>query len=155
MLPARLRSGGRAPQIGDENVHRVRALLDEIFGSENFLDLITFRTGSGFAARFIKTTSDYVLWYVRQADMAKFRRLFSQKRFGADTYFDKAQTMRGAIADMKNGLDISANETVPIALRPLVSSYSENTNYTYQFNSKLYYCGKLDVGRACLRAWIG
>jgi adenine-specific DNA-methyltransferase len=66
-------------QIGDENVHLVRSLLDEIFGSENFVSLITFRKTGGATADFLAGTVDYILWYAKSKSSAKFRRLYKDK----------------------------------------------------------------------------
>ena len=52
-------------QIGDENVHRVRALMDEVFGERNFVSLITIQTTSGFQANYLGNMSDFVLWYAK------------------------------------------------------------------------------------------
>lgn len=49
-------------QISDENIHHVRELLDEVFGRENFVSLITFQTTSGFQTRTIATLGDFLLW---------------------------------------------------------------------------------------------
>jgi len=69
-------SGSIFVQIGDENVHRVRALLDEVFGPENHLGLIPFKkTSSSFAAR-LDHINDYLLWYCRSHEHAKYRQLF-------------------------------------------------------------------------------
>jgi adenine-specific DNA-methyltransferase len=134
-------SGSIFVQIGDENVHRVRAVMDEVFGDNNFVGQITFRTGSGFVARFIKTTSDYLLWYAKDTEHTKFRRLFSDKSHGEDTYFDKLQTPNGEIIDPKQATTEQVIESTPIALRPLVSAYSENTNYRFLHRGSEFYCG--------------
>ena len=64
-------------QIGDENVHLVRCLLDEVFGSENFVSLISFATTSGFEARELARGGDYILWYARNLSAGpKARELF-------------------------------------------------------------------------------
>src|SRR5207237_10840303 len=59
-------SGSIFVQIGDENVHRVRALMDEVFGDENCVSLIHFQTTTGQAADILPRSGDYVLWYARQ-----------------------------------------------------------------------------------------
>ena len=57
-------SGSIFVQISDENVHRVRNLMDEVFGSENFISQITFtKTRPLVSSDFITTISDYILWY--------------------------------------------------------------------------------------------
>jgi adenine-specific DNA-methyltransferase len=66
-------------QIGDENVHLVRALMDEVFGSDNAISLITFRKTGGATTDFLPGTVDYLLWYAKSRDDAKFRRLYLPK----------------------------------------------------------------------------
>jgi len=67
-------------QIGDENVHLVRCLMDEVFGSENFVGLITFRKKNmPFGARYIEGMVDYLLWYGKDSSMTKYRPLFRSK----------------------------------------------------------------------------
>ncbi len=72
-------SGSIFVQIGDENVHRVRALMDEIFGEENFISEIVFtKTRSLVASDFVTTICDYILWYAKDRNSAKgkMRKLF-------------------------------------------------------------------------------
>ena len=68
-------SGSVFVQIGDENVHRVRALMDEVFGEENFVAQITFKKSSSATARHLSSTSDYLCWYGRSVDRLKYRPL--------------------------------------------------------------------------------
>jgi adenine-specific DNA-methyltransferase len=80
-------SGSIFVQIGDENVHLVRSVLDEVFGSENAISLITFKktsvTGS-FAGgtTVLPAVNDYVLWFARDAANVKYRQLFREKEIG-------------------------------------------------------------------------
>jgi len=127
-------------QISDRNLHLVRDLMDEVFDAQNFIGLITFKTGSGFLARYIKTTSDYLIWYGKDSTKTKFRRLYAEKLSGGDSYFDKIQLPDGEVRDIGGPDEVLAGAT-PIALRPLVSAYSKNTNYTYRFKDRDYYCG--------------
>ncbi len=69
-------------QIGDENVHLVRSLLDEVFGAENFVSLITFNKTAGTTGRYLSGTVDYMLWYARDIDSMKYRPLFIEKVVG-------------------------------------------------------------------------
>ena len=75
-------SGSVFVQIGDENVHRVRALMDEVFGEDNFISLILFRKTGGLTANFIPTIGDYLLWYSKDKLATKFRRVFKKKNPG-------------------------------------------------------------------------
>ena len=80
-------SGSVFVQIGDENVHRVRALMDEVFGDENFVSLITYRTSSGTTQRnSVKRISDYIIWYCKNSDAIKFRRLVENKPVDTKMY---------------------------------------------------------------------
>ena len=63
-------------QIGDENVHRVRCLLDEVFGDDNFCSLISFVKTSGATSALLPTVSDYLLWYAKSRSQAKYRPVF-------------------------------------------------------------------------------
>ncbi len=71
-------------QIGDENVHLVRSLMDEVFGSENFVSLITFRkthtAGSPSGGTdVLASVSDYILWYCTSLDAIKYRQLYEER----------------------------------------------------------------------------
>jgi adenine-specific DNA-methyltransferase len=75
-------SGSVFVQIGDENVHIVRSLLDEVFGAGNFVAQVTFAKTSGATAQFLPGTSDYVLWYGKERERLKFNRTFETKALG-------------------------------------------------------------------------
>ncbi|MHB1535643.1 MAG: DNA methyltransferase, partial [Acidimicrobiales bacterium] len=80
-------SGSIFVQIGDENVHLVRSLLDEVFGSENFVSLITLKktTGAGSPSGttdVLAGVTDYILWYAKLADAIKYRRVYRSKEAG-------------------------------------------------------------------------
>ena len=72
-------SGSIFVQIGDENVHRVRAVMDEVFGEENFLCQISTRTSGGSTGVYLSRVTSFVIWYSRNRDCVKFRRQFKQK----------------------------------------------------------------------------
>lgn len=75
-------SGSIFVQIGDENVHRVRALMDEVFGEENFVSQIGFAKTSGSTDEFLGQTTDFLLWYARSKDRVKYRPSLKLKRAG-------------------------------------------------------------------------
>lgn len=72
-------SGSIFVQIGDENVHRVRAVMDEVFGDTNFISLISFKKTVYQATDFLPNIFDCILWYARDKKHAKVRQLM-QKR---------------------------------------------------------------------------
>ncbi len=67
-------SGSIFVQIGDENVHRVSALMDEVFGEENFIVTIKFAKTAGLGGKYLDETFDYLLWYAKKREVTKFRR---------------------------------------------------------------------------------
>jgi len=71
-------------QIGDENVHLVRSLLDEVYGSENCCGVIAFKKTAGGTSDFLGGTFDFILWYAKTIEHAKFRQLFRDKTFGGE-----------------------------------------------------------------------
>lgn len=77
-------SGSCFVQISDENVHLVRGLMDEIFGSTNFVSLITFSKTTSATNELLAATSDYLVWYARNKDSVKYRQLYSDKVFGGE-----------------------------------------------------------------------
>ena len=76
------KSGSIFVQIGDTNLHLVRALMDEVFGSENFISQISYRTTSGATNEYLAGTVDFVLWFGRDRQSTKYRELFRTKVMG-------------------------------------------------------------------------
>jgi adenine-specific DNA-methyltransferase len=74
-------SGSIFVQIGDENVHRVRSVMDEVFGEENFISEIVVSKTSSQTSLFLASTCDHVIWYARNRTALKFRQLFEAKDF--------------------------------------------------------------------------
>ncbi|HOW75716.1 MAG TPA: site-specific DNA-methyltransferase [Candidatus Competibacteraceae bacterium] len=77
-------SGSIFVQISDENLHRVRMVMDEVFGAENFCAVIPFVTTSSQTSILLSRTNDYLLWFARDRQRVKFRQLFSGKEIGGE-----------------------------------------------------------------------
>ena len=69
-------SGSLFMQIGDENVHRVAVLLDEVFGAENRIATIPYATTSGSSAKTLPSVADFLLWYAKDKPQAKYHQLY-------------------------------------------------------------------------------
>ncbi|HQE11950.1 MAG TPA: site-specific DNA-methyltransferase, partial [Flavipsychrobacter sp.] len=78
-------SGSVFVQISDENVHRVRAILDEVFGSENFISEIIVIKSGALGSKLLPRRNDFILWYAKDISKLKYRALFSET-----TYSDKS-----------------------------------------------------------------
>lgn len=77
-------SGSVFVQISDENVHLVRSLLDETFGSDNFVSQIAYKKTSGASSTGLASVFDYILWYAKSKDAMKYRQMFLPKVPGGE-----------------------------------------------------------------------
>lgn len=73
-------SGSIFVQISDENIHRVRCILDEIFGEQNFVSQISYATTGGFQTNTLSRVGDHLLWYCKNIKEIKYRQLFESKK---------------------------------------------------------------------------
>ncbi|MBU6151149.1 MAG: site-specific DNA-methyltransferase, partial [Chloroflexi bacterium] len=71
-------------QISEENVHHARELLDEIFGSSNYINLIQFMKTAGLKSEYLATVNDFILWYAKDRKQTKFSQLYFQKTVGGE-----------------------------------------------------------------------
>jgi len=72
-------SGSVFVQIGDENVHHVRELMDEVFGSENFVAMMPFAKTTSSTREFIGGTADFLLFFAKNREHLKYRQLYTEK----------------------------------------------------------------------------
>ena len=78
-------SGSIFVQIGDENVHRVRGVVEEVFGEGNLVSQIAFRTTTGRAGDFLAAASNYIIWACKDISRCKYRPVFQDKSAGTST----------------------------------------------------------------------
>lgn len=91
-------SGSIFVQIGDENTHRVRTLLEEIFGEDNYISTINFSTTSGFTTSFLSREGDCLLWFAKNSKHTKFRQLFRKRlAFQEDDLYKYVQLTDGSV----------------------------------------------------------
>ena len=90
-------SGSVFVQIGDENVHRVRAVMDEVFGEERCISLIGFAKTTGSTEEYLGQTTDYLLWYCKDKSRVKYRSMFKQKTPGekGGTNYNRVRDLSG------------------------------------------------------------
>ncbi|MCA3134680.1 MAG: site-specific DNA-methyltransferase [Rhodocyclaceae bacterium] len=111
-------SGSIFMQIGDENVHRVRALMDEVFGENNLISEIVVQKTYGFSSDAISNVSDFVLWYAKQRDLLKARPLYREKPYelgkgNATWLLNPDFTCRGV-----NSLEKDGRSNIPDGAKP-------------------------------------
>ena len=103
-------SGSVFVQIGDENVHRVRSVLDEVFGPDNCISQISFTKTTGFSSKTLSNTVDYLLWYAKDAERIKYREVLRKKVVGepgATAYRPAAQLDSSVVGPARTRLATS------------------------------------------------
>ena len=136
-------SGSCFVQISDENVHLVRNLMDEIFGRENFVRQISFRTNSPLGIKLIPEVSDYIAWYTKDIKNIKFRRLFTEKSKGRDTPFTRVEfpsgDRRSLTKDEKKDLSLVPSNAKFFRISNLFSSgYTPSCIFDFEYKGKIY-----------------
>ncbi len=101
-------SGSIFVQIGDENVHRVRALLDEVFGEDNCVSQITFVKTGGLVQDFVNNKCDFILWFVKSKRAAKARHLYTEKSPGSTggTKYSAVELPDGSRVSLKQAAEM-------------------------------------------------
>ena len=120
-------SGSIFVQIGDENVGRVRSLIDEVFGENNFVALISYAKTTGFSGNYLSSVCDYLLWYSKSLPTLKYRALFDVKEAGeegASKY--KSVSTIGALRN-------SATEPTRLATSDQLTSQGASANSEQKF----------------------
>ena len=92
-------SGSVFIQIGDENLHRVRAIMDEVFGESNFVGLINFQKTGSLAGNLLPGTVDYIVWYAKNMATIKYRQLYKFRQKGSTSLdrYDYVETHDGKL----------------------------------------------------------
>ena len=110
-------------QIGDENVHRMRALLDEVFGDENFVSLLVIKKGGMFTSKLLSNTCDFILWFAKDKTQLKYRQLYEERTVGVSTgqFYDKLEFPDGSKRSMTREEKRNPN-SIPDDARPFQHS---------------------------------
>ena len=136
-------SGSIFVQIGDENVHRVRAVMDEVFGEDNFVAQINFSTTSGFNSEFLASTGDMLLWYAKNKSTLKFRRSYEviEKSATAGNYMWIRMlegNLRSLTKDEREGVAVISESGKLYQPTSLVSQGATNSPTVFEYRQKIY-----------------
>ncbi len=142
-------SGSIFVQIGDENVHRVRALMDEVFGDENFVTEIAFAKTTGRGLALLPQSFDYILWFAKNKEVIKYRQPLLEKALGGEgvsTYQFVRKTAsehrRLTKKERNNPKELSPELSV-FRLSDLRSqSGSNSTNFSFTFHGQNFLPGR-------------
>lgn len=136
-------SGSCFVQISDDNVHLVRNLMDEVFGSENFVSQIVYKKTSGAGSPSVLTSiasvQDYIIWYAKDKSQYKFRKLTMPKIFGAEgsDAYKMIELSNGRRLTIKQ-YEIESNTNFEYDKRPKNSRVFRLGDLTSQTNSSYY-----------------
>ena len=141
-------SGSIFVQIGDENVHRVRAVMDEVFGDGNFCSQIAFRKTSAVSSPNAKvnvlgTVTDAILWYAKRIEVVKYRQLYLSKGLESDNagVYTRVQCSNGERRRMTSG-ELSSLEQLPENGRVFRVDNATSSGFSDKLSTDIAYCGE-------------
>ncbi len=136
-------SGSVFVQMGNENLHRVRCLMDEVFGVQNFVGIISFQKTGGIETKLLPSTVDFLLFYAKDKDQIKYRQLYKGREVG-DTSLDrydmlleqKGSSRRLTKKEMETG--VLPDKSQRYQLAPLYSDGASSKNKGFLFQGVNY-----------------
>ena len=141
-------SGSIFVQIGEQNVHRMRGVLEEVFGPDNFVASIIFSKNSGATDSLLPSTFDYVLWFAKSKESVKYRQLYHDKSAGSE-YAERYKDLELPDGTRRklSGEELESAKLIPpearlFALHPAFSQgYRPNTSVPFELYGKTYDTG--------------
>ena len=139
-------SGSCFVQISDENVHLIRNLMDEVFGSENFISLISTKKSGGMGADIISNITDFIIWYAKDKTVIKTRKLFIPKSLteGVGLRYNRVEEIDGTIRAITRAEQLDSSllpKGAKIILGGPITSQDPSKNpFSFNFNGKSYKC---------------
>jgi len=139
-------SGSIFVQISDENVHRVRILLDEVFGADNFHALINYRSKSPLGHAGMANGFDYLIWYNKDKLKAKYRPIYNEQKIEDEPEFSFVDLGNGKYEKLPHEeilkLDTERQKRVFKRSDLHSSGYGVTCDYTFEFEGEKFHCGK-------------
>ncbi len=141
-------SGSIFVQISDDNLHHVKEVLDEVFGDDNFIRIISFRKKSmPLGGAFLEEMNDYLIWYSKDKTQAKYKQLYQEMDVQGLYYWNKAQLADGSVIGLKRE-QIDDHSKIPegasvarlVSMRP--PTYSENSVFPVSLDGFEYWPSK-------------
>jgi len=132
-------SGSIFVQIGDENIHRVRALMDEVFGDDSFVAQITFRVKSPLSVSDLARTTDFIIWYAKAPESMKFRQARISKDLKTHPEFSSAVLSDGRVVSRKEAVEVDDPNTRYFTAQNLASSgYTPSCMYQFKIEGRTF-----------------
>jgi adenine-specific DNA-methyltransferase len=136
-------SGSIFVQIGDENVHLVRCLLDEAFGGGNFCCLIQVQKTGGQSAELLASTVDFIVWYAKDKEKVKYRQIYIERAAGdvSLSRYDNIELPDGTERRL-NPEEVTRRTGIPegeaFRYTSLISAGPSNTEQVFEFRGEKY-----------------
>ncbi|NLE74545.1 MAG: site-specific DNA-methyltransferase [Actinobacteria bacterium] len=162
-------------QIGNDNLHRVRLLLDEVFGEENFVSMVQVQKTGSQASRLLANTVDFILWYAKTRDRVKYRPCYGEREAGhaSSDRYDQIELAIGVERRLSKD-ELARTVDIPegriFQHTSLVSSGATSSEQSFQFRgirfepgpnnhwkttveglARLGLAGRLAIGRTTIR----
>ena len=140
-------SGSIFVQIGDENVHRVRAVMDEVFGEDNFISIIQVQKTGSQAATLLANTVDFIVWFGKNKEKIKYRQLYSERAVGhvSSDRYDQIEMENGEERRL-NKAELARTGELPVGKifqhTSLISSGQSTTDQPFSFQGQVFRPGK-------------
>ena len=131
-------SGSIFVQIGDENVHRVRAVMDEVFGEENHIASIVVLKTSSQTSEHLAGVVDYVVWYANKKQCLKYRKLNRPKRLGEKGTTQYVWEQAGRLEDFRLVKGVEPKGRIFAADNLASQSGGETTRFEYCIDGKKF-----------------
>ena len=136
-------SGSVFVQISDENVHHVRELMDEVFGVENFVSHIIFKTKNmPFGSSYLEGMNDHILWYGKSKSNLKYRQLYNKRSLNISefTFIETQDGEKRKLTDLEkeNPLSIPNNARFFSRLQIFSSGYTQSCIYDFEFEGEIF-----------------
>ncbi len=138
-------------QISDENVHRVRDLLDDVFGSTNLVAQIVVQKTGGLGASGLKCVADYLLWYAKDRARLKYQKLLLTKVVGegegTGARYDQLELATTGVRRSMTAGERNDASSIPAGWKPFQldnltsGAFRENTTVPYFFEGETYHPG--------------
>lgn len=131
-------------QISDENLHLVRSVMDEVFGSQNFCSLITFRKKTmPLGSKYFEPVADYLIWYAKKRESVKTRSLFREMTTEGDGLYKWVEMPDGTRRQMTKA-EINNHKLLPSKAKVyrlvsmLPTQYRKNQDFEFEFEGVTY-----------------
>jgi len=126
-------------QISDENLHFIRNILDDIFGSNNFMSIINFQTKIPLGTKHLANLNDYIVWYAKDKEHVKFHKLYKERELNESYGYIELENGSIRKFNYEKDKDLLKNKNNKVfRILDLVSSgQTETCIYDFEFENEI------------------